>query len=229
MLGSIIGGISNIVGGLFGKSSADKANEANAAAHAANIQLQKDFAQQGIRWKVDDAKAAGIHPLYALGANTVSFAPQALGQVPDTSLPNAMAAAGQDLSRAIDQTRTTPERDAAVKATALHLDGLALDNDIKRATIASSMQRLAQQSRPPIPEGKVEARPPLFMGGEKMETHPGTSNTDDYSKRYGEPGEWFYAPQVWWEDFKYRNRSLPSATEMTRKKFGNPPKWLSWD
>jgi hypothetical protein len=40
--------------------------------NSANIAMQKEFAQQGIGWKVADAKKAGIHPLFALGASTHS-------------------------------------------------------------------------------------------------------------------------------------------------------------
>lgn len=41
-------------------------------ANIANEKLQREFAQQGIQWKVQDAKHAGIHPLAALGAVTPS-------------------------------------------------------------------------------------------------------------------------------------------------------------
>lgn len=34
--------------------------------------IQREFAQQGIRWKVEDAKAAGLHPLYALGGGSAA-------------------------------------------------------------------------------------------------------------------------------------------------------------
>lgn len=52
LLGSLLG----VFGGLFG----DKKNR----------NFQREFAQNGISWKVADAKRAGIHPLYALGAST---------------------------------------------------------------------------------------------------------------------------------------------------------------
>ena len=39
------------------------------SANAQNLQLQNDFAQKGISWRVQDAKNAGISPLAALGAN----------------------------------------------------------------------------------------------------------------------------------------------------------------
>jgi len=68
----------------------------------ANADLQREFAQQGIRWRVEDAKAAGIHPLYALGASGASAAPSF-----------SVQGSGQDLSRAIHATRTGPEREFA--------------------------------------------------------------------------------------------------------------------
>lgn len=40
-----------------------------------NAALQKQFAQMGIRWKVQDAMAAGLHPLYALGGAGSTFSP----------------------------------------------------------------------------------------------------------------------------------------------------------
>lgn len=58
------------------KYQADAIRDTNAAnlkylqdANASNLQLQKDFAQQGLSWKIQDAKNAGISPLAALGAN----------------------------------------------------------------------------------------------------------------------------------------------------------------
>ena len=41
-----------------------------------NTKLQKEFAQNSIQWRVADAKKAGIHPLYAIGASSSSYTPQ---------------------------------------------------------------------------------------------------------------------------------------------------------
>lgn len=38
-----------------------------------NIQMQTDFAQHGVQWRVQDAKNAGVHPMYALGASGAAF------------------------------------------------------------------------------------------------------------------------------------------------------------
>lgn len=73
-----------------------------------NAELQKEFAQHGIRWKVADAKAAGLHPLYAVGASTSSAMPITVGS-PDystsrsdygtDSLANFFSQSGQQNSR----------------------------------------------------------------------------------------------------------------------------------
>ena len=57
----VIGAVGSILGG---KISSD----AESSSASQNIVMQKEFAQKGIRWKVEDAKQAGIHPLYALGS-----------------------------------------------------------------------------------------------------------------------------------------------------------------
>lgn len=40
-----------------------------------NRQMQYDFAQNSIKWRVNDAKNAGIHPLYAMGVSPSSAQP----------------------------------------------------------------------------------------------------------------------------------------------------------
>lgn len=139
MFGSIIGAIGNVVGGLIGAD----AQEDNAKR---NIKMQKEFAQHGVRWKVADAKAAGLHPLYALGAQTTQFTPQSIGN----PLGEGIAAAGQDFGRAIDATRTAPEKLDALgrTAAALELERAGLQNDLLRAQIAETTARSTQ---PPFP------------------------------------------------------------------------------
>lgn len=195
MIGDLISAGAKIVGGFLGNDAAKEANKAAEANALRNIQLQKDFAQHGIRWKVDDARAAGIHPLYALGANTVSFSPVSVGQVAETSLASSLASAGQDIGGAINRTRTAPERIEAKIATKLQLEGLALDNDIKRATWASAVQRLQQNSNPPIPAigpfnvpeaSKAEERQPLMLEGSRVATSPGTSPGKAWEDQLGD-------------------------------------------
>lgn len=62
-----------------------------------NRQLQREFAQHGVSWRVEDAKRAGIHPLAALGAQTSSFQPLA---ITETGTGRAMQQMGQGVSNA---------------------------------------------------------------------------------------------------------------------------------
>lgn len=136
MLGSIIGAASSLLGGwLSGKKAEDAADK--------QAQLQKQFAQSGIQWKVRDAKKAGIHPLYALGANTTSYQPVSVG---GGGLGEGIANAGQDIGRAINATSPATTRLAGFQSALLsaQVEGAQLDNDIKRAELASRAARLSQ-------------------------------------------------------------------------------------
>ncbi|QGH72369.1 MAG: putative minor capsid protein [Microviridae sp. ctQch27] len=106
-----------------------------------NRKLQKEFAQQGIRWKVADAQAAGIHPLYALGAQTHSFQPFMTGA------GSELANMGQDVSRAIGATQTAGERAHTQAMAALELDRAKLENELLRSQIA----RANAAPNPPLP------------------------------------------------------------------------------
>lgn len=141
MLGSLIGAGASLLGGLFGNKSASDQAEANR-------EMQIKFAKNGIRWRVEDAKLAGIHPLAALGAQTHSYAPQAFTD----SLGPAMASAGQDIARGIDATRTAPERTSAYVKTVqdLNVQRLGLENQL----LASQIAKIRGAGHPPpMPTG----------------------------------------------------------------------------
>lgn len=148
--GSLIGAGGSLAGGLLGSSAAKEAQARNEAIAAANIAMQKEFAQNGIRWKVEDAKAAGIHPLYALGAQGASFSPVSVGATPDTSMASAMADMGQNIGRAVGATRTESEKvlhNITVGRAQAELDGQLIDNQIKAAQL-SALQKPAAPAFP---------------------------------------------------------------------------------
>lgn len=124
MLGALISAGSSILGGILGNKSKDK-----------EYQRQKEFAQSGIQWKVEDAKKAGIHPLYALGAGTTSYAPQSVGD-------SGVSQAGADIGRAIQSQQEPRGRTSAVTATAqrLELQNAALRNELLATQIAKLKQ-----------------------------------------------------------------------------------------
>lgn len=242
MLGSLISAGTSILGGLLGKSSADATRDAQQAMAERNIQMQEEFAKKGIRWRVADAKAAGIHPIYALGSGGASFSPVSAAFSSDTSLPNALASAGQDIGRAIDKTRTANERVDVRAATALQLEGLKLDNDLKRAEIASKTARLrADQVGPPLPasadaylipgqsqSGLIKKKPlelapspsnaPHAEGGSHGDIGYARTVTGGYapvpSKDAKDRNEDMLIPELLWA---WRNNILPNFKETYRK------------
>lgn len=149
---ALVGGAATLAGGFMGQQSSKDALQAQKDMAYTNEKLQREFAQHGIRWKVEDAKAAGIHPLYALGANTASFTPGVL--TGDTSNPmgNAIANMGQDISRAMMAKATQPEREmqalqlASAKAD---VEGKTLDNQIRAKTLSNMVG--SSQLPPPMP------------------------------------------------------------------------------
>lgn len=94
----------------------------------AQIENQRAFAQNGIQWKVKDAEKAGIHPLYALGAQTPSFQP-----VSDNSA-DFLASAGQSAEDLFKRTATTEGKQSATM-TALAVERAGLENELLRSQI----------------------------------------------------------------------------------------------
>lgn len=150
-------------GGIVGKIL-----DYNASKKAAkmNYKMQKEFAQHGIRWKVEDAKAAGLHPLAALGVQMSGYNP--------VSSSSNFGDMGQDIGRAIDATRTGPERDEASGTLGkLALERAGLQNDLLRAQIA----KLNQAGQPPARPTTDER---FMVGGSAV---PGTLVQDQPLKR----------------------------------------------
>lgn len=189
MLGELLSAGASLAGGFLQRENNRDAMNMQKDLTQQNVALQREFAQNGIRWKVEDAKAAGIHPIYALGGSGASFSPVSANFSADTSLPNALASAGQDLGRAINSTRTEKERVDAFTLTGqkLALEKAGLENDLLRTQIASATGRLRQTPTPPAPvagpgymvpgqtsSGPLIERKPL----EVAPAHPGRPNAE---------------------------------------------------
>lgn len=151
MLPALVAAGASLASSFFSKASADKANKQAAENARRQEELQREFAQSGIQWKVEDAKKAGIHPIYALGAQTTSYAPVSVGSTtPDWS---GLSQAGQHIGRAVQSTQTIPAQQAAAMQAmqAAQLESVNLDNDIKRAELASRLATTGVGKGPGIP------------------------------------------------------------------------------
>lgn len=130
MIGDLVNAGVSLFNGLFNRNAQQENNQQQAA-------LQREFAQSGIQWKVQDALKAGIHPLAALGTQTASYSPQSIG---DTSFGDM----GQSLGRAAKAAMSQEDR-SAKEATDLALEKARLENDLIRQQLTSS--RIATTSR----------------------------------------------------------------------------------
>lgn len=92
---------SGIVGPLVGAQENENVRHQNESLYYDNWARQKEFAQSGIQWRVADAQAAGLHPLFALGAQVTPGQPvQAFTREP-SDVGESLRRGGQDVSQAI--------------------------------------------------------------------------------------------------------------------------------
>lgn len=146
--GALIGAGADLLSGFMGRDAQRDANSANIAA-------QEQFAKMGIRWRVEDAKAAGVHPLFALGANVPTFSPsfQALDY-------SDLSRAGQDISRAVSAT-LTPEERAEHNLRLNLLRAQIEETDARTLALNSQVARDAQSQIPGIPNAAGVTTYPL--------------------------------------------------------------------
>lgn len=95
---------------ILGEAMRDEGGSGDSVAKQQSDQanLQREFAQNGIRWRVADAKAAGLHPVFALGGNVATYSPQAIVS-PDVSTGD-FSSMGQHLGRAMSAQQSAHER-----------------------------------------------------------------------------------------------------------------------
>lgn len=122
--------IGAIGGALIGALGQKDANEKN-------IDMQRDFAQHGISWKVQDAKEAGLHPLYALGGSGASFTPSAQ--------PLMTAAEGSRLGQDLGRAAAGDDRQRDVNLAQLELiRAQTRESDARAAAVTSAEARAVQ-------------------------------------------------------------------------------------
>lgn len=188
--GALISAGSKLVGSLLGGGTNN---------HAGRDQRQATtFANRSaILDKVAAAKEAGISPLYALGAPVISASSAVGSPSSGLSLGSTLSEMGQDVGRAVAAKQTEAEREASL----LQLDGLRLDNDIKRAQIAGMVNRQARESAPALPASEP-------MGRTLPE--PGDITAQSAQNEFGDVAENAYGIGRW---ARYADRELGRWTE----------------
>lgn len=113
--GSILGNL----GGLFGGGNRYTGKGDWPGRTDLIFDLQKDSIQKAIRWRVNDARAAGIHPLAALGASPIGgFAAPVVSGQPNTgsAVTDALGGiigAGSQFAAGMDELGTRRREDQA--------------------------------------------------------------------------------------------------------------------
>lgn len=145
---SILSAVGSLAGAFFDRrEDRHAAHDARVFASeqsAQSLAAQREFAQHGIRWRVEDAKAAGLHPLYATGAMGASYTP---GTVVGGggSGSNRFQQAGQDISRAV-QAQQTPEERALHAATLKTMEAAAARDFAQASYWTSEAARKGQSA-----------------------------------------------------------------------------------
>lgn len=223
-LAPVVAAASNIIGGIMGNNSADKANKLAARESAANRKLQLDTLQNQIQWRVADAQKAGISPLAALGASlgmyqpvSTNFASKDYGFIGDL---------GQDISRAITAGQTSRERQAnaviaakqnalAMEERSIQLENGRLQNEYLRSQIArlNSAQvgpgngDIRQEGAPGgLPPGSVLDQPSSVVVGSRDEPARQPGNITDYQFAATSGGRFSIVPSA---DMKQRIEDTP--------------------
>lgn len=217
----------NLLGGFLGRDSQESQRAKNEA-------LQREFAQNAIQWRVADAKKAGIHPLYAMGAPTMSPSVGVQGD----PLAASISSMGADIGRAMTAQNNPIEKMSVTQKALeeLQLQNMTLRNDY----IAAQIQKLRQPGTPPgigsippapgtltdIPlDPKPDKRKRLVMGGEEIDQHPGWSPTQNVADEYGDENpvvSWIYGPLKMWKDYVHTYepiRNVNRANIRTEKDF----------
>ena len=136
-----------VVGQIGGAYLTSKSND---RATDKNIEIQRELAQNGLSWRVEDARKAGINPLAALGAQTASFTPGYVGDNGSQNDYSFLGEAGQQIGRAIDAKTTAEERARnrvyQEKANDLTLENMQLQNDALKMDMVTRLARDAERA-----------------------------------------------------------------------------------
>nr|DAJ57221.1 MAG TPA: minor capsid protein [Microviridae sp.] len=152
--GSVIGAAGGIASNLFGSNSQKKANEQNLQLAREQLAYQKELAKNQVQWRVQDAKAAGLHPLAALGVSPMSYSPVSGSAVGADyfGVGQSLQQMGQDIDRARMTGLDREERKKALALqdtqTALALKNQELNNQILEQELVSRRVKLFQQLTP---------------------------------------------------------------------------------
>lgn len=204
--------LGEIIGSVLGYRAAKKNTRSAEAANQQNAELQREFAQNAISWKAADAKRAGLHPLAALGASTVSASPSYVGTNPGGA-QKALAAGVQSFSKSFNN-------ELAVET----IRGKKLENDLlEQQIIASKMKRETLRANS-MQDDLGPARAFKYDDGSESWIVGRDTGAQEWEDQYGDLPGWYHGAMNYINDWRKYNRGKARDIDMKPK---NPRKWFN--
>lgn len=160
--------------------------------NAENLKYQKEFAQHGISWRVDDARQAGLHPLAALGAQVTSFSPSFVG--PGSNEPIRRGnGRGDDFARLSQNLKLALDKDTR-EIQKLKIEDAKIDVATKKLEFYDLLRHFGGKKEESINDhdidpSNVSVKPsnPTAMG-----TYGFEAGISPFFKYSGAPGGWVF-------------------------------------
>lgn len=196
VIGPIVGNVLSGIGSVIG---ANKEAGAVRDANQANIDFQRLAAQEGLRWRVADARAAGINPLAALGFGGANVSSSVI-PIQAGEKYRALGDMGQNIARAVSTTMTAKERVLSEMEQDVYMKELKL----KGALIDGQMSKIGSPQGPSFPSLDGFGNPILGQdvgpriaqtGQEKMQIIPTGRTASSFgnpSKAYGSITDYYF-------------------------------------
>lgn len=208
---AIAGFAGNVINAITGQNAA-----------AQNRKDQMDIAKNQVQYRVADANKAGVNPLAALGMNPINLAPTAVG----TDLDLEGAGAAVDRAAAAGSTRQQQSDLLTARLLDAQITGAELDNDIKRAELASFVRRTAGAPG-------MTAVPGISVDGvNRTVDHPVYGKVTrqgmaagDLTEEIGELGDWMEGANYVNEWFR-EHTGAPIISESDLEQLGAVAGWM---
>ena len=202
---SLITAGASLIGGALSSRSARKNNKA-----------QMDLAKNTIKYKVEDAQRAGVHPLYALGAPTMS------SSVQTDQMGQAVADAGTAIGKGM-----TSQYEKEIQR--LNLENLEAELTSKKLANADFVKQSINNSNLQRANEKLQNH--TKIGGININQNKGWSNAEDIETRYGDLISWLYGIGVIGGDLKENLPRIEAWQEENRRKRDNQysPDGKKWE
>lgn len=173
---SLIGAGASLAGGFLGAASSSSAARINAKA-------QEAYATRGVQMRVKDALAAGVHPLFALGASTTGYTPTHVGK--DYSF---VGDAGEKIARGAVASSLAKE-DRALAAIQAKVAESQINSNDAQAAEARSRAFLNLKALRDQPSVLGEGDDPIVRPYSDAVNFGRTASEDEFFRRELVPGD----------------------------------------